>query len=272
MNKVAPKNKFRSESQWVKRGKLWKTGDSAFVTLFLGWRKRDPKSKDVGDLQLGENKVTAWITWMLMLIFLPCSFGTFCLRSERMTWDALQGTYAFADRDQTSVLFASFAALFWTSSHNISSYQWTIHPANQLRFGSYFHRGRLDVFFDLLGFHSTLGGRLYEPVLTFCIRSQSILCKQLTRLHLIYLVFFPNVFVFFPSKTHGVEVGEIFRRSASEKEPIHPSFGIRPDRDETNYRPGEETLLGEQQRWSGRCFFLLLVLGVGGWNRCKGFF
>ena len=59
MNKVAPKNKFRSESQWVKRGKLWKTGDSAFVTLFLGWRKRDPKSKDVGDLQLGENKVTA---------------------------------------------------------------------------------------------------------------------------------------------------------------------------------------------------------------------
>eukprot|EP00434_Breviolum_minutum_P026201 symbB.v1.2.023162.t1/scaffold2071.1/size90608/1 len=27
----------------------------------------------------------------------------------------------------------------------------------------------------------------------------------------------------------------------ADREPIHPSFGIRPDRDETNYRPGEET-------------------------------
>ena len=118
------------------------------------------KSKDVGDLQLGENKVTAWITWMLMLIVLPCSFGTFCLRSERMTWDALQGTYAFADRDQKSVLFASFAAVLWTSSHIISSYQWTNHPANQLRFGSYFQRGRLDVFFDLFGFHPYTWGKI----------------------------------------------------------------------------------------------------------------
>ena len=57
----------------------------------------------------------------------------------------------------------------------------------------------------------TLGGRLYEPVLTFCIRSQSILCKQLTRLHLITALFFQMGFlwIFFLSKNHGVEVGDL---------------------------------------------------------------
>ena len=47
----------------------------------------------------------------------------------------------------------------------------------------------------------------------------------------------------------------------SLQEPIHPSFGLRPDRDETKYRPGEETLLGS--RLSRQVSFL--VWGRGGW-------
>eukprot|EP00490_Sorites_sp_Unknown_P016438 CAMPEP_0114693224 /NCGR_PEP_ID=MMETSP0191-20121206/68812_1 /TAXON_ID=126664 /ORGANISM="Sorites sp." /LENGTH=61 /DNA_ID=CAMNT_0001986589 /DNA_START=18 /DNA_END=200 /DNA_ORIENTATION=- len=29
--------------------------------------------------------------------------------------------------------------------------------------------------------------------------------------------------------------------SFADREPIHPSFGLRPDRDESHYAPGEET-------------------------------